>query len=62
MKHKIHNKFDKLVYYGQRPNRPVDGRFGVVLGILAYYARDRGFDPRTVQTFVCLNMSVCIEA
>jgi hypothetical protein len=35
------------------------GRFGVV-GILAYYARDRGFDFRTVQTFVCMNMSVCL--
>jgi phage shock protein PspC (stress-responsive transcriptional regulator) len=33
-----------------------DGRCGVVVGILAYY----GFDPRTVQTFVCMNMSDCI--
>jgi hypothetical protein len=30
----------------------VDGRCGVVVGILAYYARGRGFDSRTVQTFV----------
>jgi hypothetical protein len=37
-----------------------DGRCGVVVGILAYYARGRGFDSRTVQTFVCMNMSVCI--
>jgi hypothetical protein len=35
-----------------------DGRCGVVVGILAYYARGRGFDSRTVQTFVCMNMSV----
>jgi hypothetical protein len=38
----------------------LDGRFGVVVGILAYYARGRGFDSRTVQTYVCMNMSVCI--
>jgi hypothetical protein len=38
----------------------LDGRFGVVVGILAYYERGRGFDSRTVQTFVCLNMSVCV--
>jgi hypothetical protein len=31
-----------------------DGRCGVVVGILAYYARGRGFDSRTVQTFVCM--------
>jgi hypothetical protein len=31
-----------------------------MVGILAYYARDRGFDFRTVQTFVCMNMSVCM--
>jgi hypothetical protein len=36
------------------------GRCGVVVGILAYYASGRGFDSRTVQTFVCMNMSVCI--
>jgi hypothetical protein len=36
----------------------IDGRCGVVVGILAYYARGRGFDSRTGQTFVC--MSVCI--
>jgi hypothetical protein len=35
-----------------------DGRHGVVVGILAYYARDRGLDSLTVQTFVCMNMSV----
>jgi hypothetical protein len=37
-----------------------DGRFGVVVGIFAYYARGRGFDSRTVQTFVYMNISVCI--
>jgi hypothetical protein len=37
-----------------------DGRCGVVVGILVYYAIDRGFDARTVQTFVCMNMSVYI--
>jgi hypothetical protein len=39
----------------------MDGRCCVVVGILAYYARG-GFDSRTVQTFVCMNMSVCIES
>jgi hypothetical protein len=38
----------------------IDGRFGVVVGNLTYYVRGRGFDSRTVQTFVCMNMSVCI--
>jgi hypothetical protein len=37
-----------------------DVRRGVVIGILAHYARGREFDSRTVQTFVCMNMSVCI--
>jgi hypothetical protein len=37
-----------------------DGRFGVVVGILPHYARGRGFDSCTVQTFVCMNMSVCV--
>jgi hypothetical protein len=37
----------------------IDGRFSVV-EILAYYAKVRGFDSRTVQTFVCMNMCVCI--
>jgi hypothetical protein len=37
-----------------------DGRCGVVVGIPAYYARGRRFDSRTVQTFVCTNMSVYI--
>jgi hypothetical protein len=37
-----------------------DGRFGVLVGILACYARGRGFDSRRLQTFVCMNMSVCI--
>jgi hypothetical protein len=36
-----------------------DGRFGVVVGILAHNAKGRGFDSRTVQTFVCMNMSLC---
>jgi hypothetical protein len=40
----------------------LDGRCGVVVRILAYYARGRGFDSRTVQTFVCMNMSVCIRS
>jgi hypothetical protein len=33
-------------------------RSGVELEILVYYARGRGFDSRTAQTFVCMNMSV----
>jgi hypothetical protein len=40
----------------------IDGRCGVV-GILAkrkHCARGRGFDSRTVQTFACMNMFVCI--
>jgi hypothetical protein len=37
-----------------------DGRFGVLVGILAYYAGGRVFVSRTVQTFVCMNMSVFI--
>jgi hypothetical protein len=32
--------------------RQAAGRCGVVVEILAYYARGRGFDSRTVQTFV----------
>jgi hypothetical protein len=40
----------------------VDGRLGVVVGILTYYARGRGFDSRTVQTFERINMSVCIRS
>jgi hypothetical protein len=36
----------------------IDGQYGVVVGILAYYARGRGFDSRTAQTFVCMNKSV----
>jgi hypothetical protein len=39
-----------------------DDRFGVVVGILAYSARGRGFDSRTVQSFVCINMSICIRS
>jgi hypothetical protein len=39
-----------------------DGRCGIVVGILDYYARGRGFDSRTVQTFMCMNMPVCIES
>jgi hypothetical protein len=30
--------------------------------ILAYSARGRGFDSRTVQIFVYMNMSVCIRS
>jgi hypothetical protein len=37
-----------------------DDRFGTVVRRLAYYARGRGFGPCTVQTFGCINMSVCI--
>jgi hypothetical protein len=29
-----------------------------VVRIVAYYARGCGFDPRTLQIFVCINMSV----
>jgi hypothetical protein len=36
------------------------GRRGVLMWILVYYARGRGFDSLTVQTFVSMNMSVCI--
>jgi hypothetical protein len=41
----------------------IDGRCGVAVGILAYYARRRGLDSRTVQTFVrvCLYwVRVCL--
>jgi hypothetical protein len=34
--------------------------FWQLVGTLAYYARGRGFDSRTAQTFVCMNKSVCI--
>jgi hypothetical protein len=37
-----------------------DDRFGGVVGILAYYAKGRGFHSRTVQKFVCVCVSVCI--
>jgi hypothetical protein len=37
-----------------------DGRLGVVVGILAYYVRGRGFDSRTMLIFVCMNISLCI--
>jgi hypothetical protein len=40
--------------------RRFDGQFGVVVRILAYNARGCGFDSPTVQTFECMNMSVCI--
>jgi hypothetical protein len=30
--------------------------------ILAYYTRGSGFDSRIVETFVYMNMSVCIES
>jgi hypothetical protein len=38
----------------------IDGLCGVVVGNLGYYARGRWFDSHTVQTFVCMNMSVYI--
>jgi hypothetical protein len=34
----------------------IDGRFGVVLGILAYYARGRGF-PHSAN--ICVHEHVC---
>jgi hypothetical protein len=34
----------------------VDSRFGVVVGILAYYARSRGFDLRTI----CVRENICL--
>jgi hypothetical protein len=34
-----------------------EGRFDVVVGILVYYARGRGFDFHTVETFVCMYCS-----
>jgi hypothetical protein len=37
-----------------------DDLFSVVGCIRGCYARGRRFDPRTVRTFVCMNMSVCI--
>jgi hypothetical protein len=35
---------------------------GAMVRILAYCARGRKFDSRTVQTFVCMHISVCIES
>jgi hypothetical protein len=32
----------------------------LVVGILACYARGRGIDSRTVQTYVCMNMPACV--
>jgi hypothetical protein len=37
-------------------------RFSIVIGTLAYYVRGRGFDPRTVQTFDCINTSAWIAS
>jgi hypothetical protein len=37
----------------------IDG-FGVLVGILVSYPRGHGFDSRSVQSFVCMNMTVCI--
>jgi hypothetical protein len=36
------------------------GRLGVVVGLLTYNAKGRWFDSRTVQTFLCMNMSIYI--
>jgi hypothetical protein len=36
----------------------LDGRCGVVVAILAYYAKGRGFDSRTVKKIVGMNMFV----
>jgi hypothetical protein len=66
-RHSICTKLNVISTY-RRPTIPLyleynhyfDGILGVVVGILAYYARGRGCDFRTVQTFVCMNMSVCI--
>jgi hypothetical protein len=38
------------------------GPIGAMVRIFAYCARGRGFDSRTVQTFVCINMSVCTRS
>jgi hypothetical protein len=43
-----------LIWLVIRINFFSDGRFGVVAGILADYARGREFDSRIVQTFVCM--------
>jgi hypothetical protein len=52
----------KLDHINKKPRRhkKFDGRCGVEVEILAYYASGREFDSRTVQTFVYINMSVCI--
>jgi hypothetical protein len=49
-KHRLNNTIILTLQY----------RFGVVGFILACYARGRWFDSRTVQTLLCLNLSVCI--
>jgi hypothetical protein len=36
--------------------------FTMYLRLNTYCVRGRAFDPRTVQTFVCMNMSVCTGA
>jgi hypothetical protein len=58
----------KLVNYDEHCRRDrwsthrrlIDGPWGVVVRILVFYVRGHGFDFRTVQTFVSMNMSVCI--
>jgi hypothetical protein len=40
----------------------IDIRFGAVDEILVYYARDCWFYPRTVQTIVCISMSIYIRS
>jgi hypothetical protein len=55
-----YNIHDAPLYLQHNEIFSIDGRCGVVVGILAYYARGRGFDSRTVQTFLCMNVPVCI--
>jgi hypothetical protein len=50
----------RKVFIGNGNYYVIDGRCGVVAGILAYHARGRVFDSRTVQTFVCIHMS-CVS-
>jgi hypothetical protein len=53
----MQNLFSIIYYFSSIVGNNFDGRFGVVVGVLAYYARGRGFDFRTVQ--VCIG-SGCI--
>jgi hypothetical protein len=44
-----------MMIYIQTTDALRDDRFSVVRCILAYYARGRWFESRTVQTFECMN-------